>query len=137
MKSSPRAKAALTAGYLAATAALAGALFFVDTRRVVLFPCIFRSITGLDCPGCGMTRAFYCLLHLDFAQAFRYNPFCFVLAPILGVAWAEGLSALLRGRAFRLNHRVAKPLLCALALLLVLFDIGRNIPACPLSYFKV
>lgn len=45
-------------------------------------PCVFKEITGLDCPGCGMTRAALAMLDGDFYQAFRFNMLVFVLAPI-------------------------------------------------------
>ena len=35
--------------------------------------CVFDSILGIPCPGCGMTRAFLALLRLDISQAIRYN----------------------------------------------------------------
>ena len=43
------------------------------------FPCLFHKITGLYCPGCGITRMFISLFKLNFYQAFRYNPFAFIL----------------------------------------------------------
>jgi len=36
--------------------------------------CGFRVIAGLDCPSCGLTRAFRAMGKLDAAGAFRYNP---------------------------------------------------------------
>lgn len=36
-------------------------------------PCIFNVITGLNCPGCGNTRAVLALLRLDFSRAFSVN----------------------------------------------------------------
>ena len=42
-------------------------------------PCIFHAATGLLCPGCGTTRALHQLLHGNVAEAFRLNPFLFVL----------------------------------------------------------
>lgn len=48
-------------------------------------PCIFNKVTGLDCPGCGITRASLALLDGDFYQAFRWNMLLFILAPIYGV----------------------------------------------------
>lgn len=48
-------------------------------------PCIFNKITGLDCPGCGMTRASLSLLDGDIYQAFRWNMLVFILAPLLGI----------------------------------------------------
>ena len=37
-------------------------------------PCLFHQITGLNCPGCGGTRAVSSALRLDFRAAFWYNP---------------------------------------------------------------
>jgi hypothetical protein len=36
--------------------------------------CMFKRMTGLGCPGCGMTRSFISLGHGDLAMAFSYNP---------------------------------------------------------------
>ena len=36
--------------------------------------CPIKFLTGISCMGCGMTRAYLSLLHLDFAGAFRYHP---------------------------------------------------------------
>ena len=34
--------------------------------------CIFKSVTGISCPACGMTRAFISILHLNFLNAFLF-----------------------------------------------------------------
>ena len=47
-------------------------------------PCLFRQVTGLKCPGCGVTSMCLALLRLDFAAAFRWNPGLMLLAPLLG-----------------------------------------------------
>lgn len=36
--------------------------------------CLFKAITGIPCPGCGMTRAFLELAKGDFVTAFQLNP---------------------------------------------------------------
>lgn len=48
-------------------------------------PCIFKKVTGLDCPGCGMTRASLALLDGDIYQAFRWNMLVFFLAPLMAL----------------------------------------------------
>lgn len=37
--------------------------------------CLLRIVTGLPCPGCGMTRSWVHLAHGDVAGAFGYNLF--------------------------------------------------------------
>ncbi len=37
-------------------------------------PCLFRLVTGFYCPGCGSTRAFFCLIHFKLLQAIYFNP---------------------------------------------------------------
>lgn len=41
--------------------------------------CAFHAITGLDCPGCGMTRAAWLLMHGKPLQSLQQNPFLFVI----------------------------------------------------------
>lgn len=38
------------------------------------FPCMFHSLTGLYCPGCGGTRAVRSLLRGDLRMSFQYHP---------------------------------------------------------------
>ena len=58
--------------------------------------CAFHALTGIPCPGCGMTRAFRAIGHGAFAQAWRLNPFAFplyvacglcLLAPFTPLPW--------------------------------------------------
>lgn len=35
---------------------------------------MFQSVFGIDCPGCGMTRAFFALMRGDLATSLAYNP---------------------------------------------------------------
>lgn len=46
-------------------------------------PCIFHLVTGLDCPGCGITRMFLSLLKGDVRMAFFYHPIVFLSLPFL------------------------------------------------------
>jgi len=59
------------------------ALYCLNMTYNIGLICIYNKITGLYCPGCGMTRAIYSLFKLDFYQAFRYNVFSIILFPIL------------------------------------------------------
>lgn len=37
-------------------------------------PCLWRSLTGYPCPGCGLTRGFASITEFDLVQSIRYNP---------------------------------------------------------------
>ncbi len=39
-----------------------------------MIPCVFYSLTGLYCPGCGGTRAVDALFHGHFLRSFLYHP---------------------------------------------------------------
>ena len=45
-------------------------------------PCVFHVVTGLYCPGCGISRMFLALLRFDFAAAAQYNLLVLCLLPI-------------------------------------------------------
>lgn len=56
--------------------------------RVIGFriPCPFRFMTGLRCPGCGITTMLLHILHGEFHAAFAANQVLFVLLPVLLLA---------------------------------------------------
>ena len=56
-------------------AGLISLLFGPSPESMALCPCPFHSITGLKCPGCGMTRACIALARGDIHGALHYNPF--------------------------------------------------------------
>lgn len=86
--------------------------------------CPFHELFGWDCPGCGGTRMAVSLLKLDFYQAFRYNPFIFVTAPIILVVYIWQFAVYVK------ENRLLKYLdvfLINYAVALIVFGILRNI----------
>jgi Protein of unknown function (DUF2752) len=53
--------------------------------------CLFKAVTGVPCPGCGITRGVVAILRGDFARAWRRNPASF--AVVLFFAHAAALTA--------------------------------------------
>ena len=62
---------------------LAGIYLFFSLLHI---GCPLKFITGISCPGCGMTRAYYSLLHLDMNMAIYYHPLLF-LVPLMVVLY--------------------------------------------------
>ena len=60
-------------------------LIFVPERMIFQDHsyCIFKNMTGIQCPLCGMTRAIYLILRLEFISAFVFNPLAFMLPFLL------------------------------------------------------
>ncbi len=48
----------------------------------VCIPCLWKSIFGITCPGCGLTTAFINLIKLDFKNAFESNFLIFFILPL-------------------------------------------------------
>lgn len=64
-----------------------------DPAQVHFFPpCLFRLATGLQCPGCGSTRALHHLLHGDVAGAFRLNSLLLAVPPFAVAARSRRIS---------------------------------------------
>ena len=45
--------------------------------------CPIKFLTGISCAGCGMSRAWIAVFHLDFARAFYFHPLFFTPPVIL------------------------------------------------------
>jgi Na+-transporting NADH:ubiquinone oxidoreductase subunit NqrD len=44
-----------------------------------LLPCLNKSLFGIDCPGCGVQRAFVLLIKGNFTDAFKMYPAIYTL----------------------------------------------------------
>lgn len=56
--------------------------FFV-VRTGLALPCPLHAVTGLQCPGCGVTRMCLALLRLDLSAAWGANPGLLLLLPLI------------------------------------------------------
>ncbi len=66
-------------------------------------PCIFHDITGLRCPGCGMTHAMTALLRLDFAAFMQANLFAPLIVAFLGLAFVSTSLHYIKTGKYRLS----------------------------------
>lgn len=47
----------------------------------ITIPCIFNFLFDVNCPGCGLTRAFIEILSFNFISAWLYNPLIYIIIP--------------------------------------------------------
>ncbi len=108
-------------------------LAFPPTRYSLTPPCYLHFLTGLHCPGCGMTRCAYALLTGDLPQAFAFNAMFVVFVPLIMWVFAQIVISVWTGKSPRYGAWPAWVLINA-AVLLFVFGIVRNIPCEPFSY---
>ncbi len=103
-------------------------LYFIFVKIVGFgIPCIFHTVTGLHCPGCGISRMFIALFKLDFKAAFQYNALIFALSPIaLFFIVRHYVLYILYGK--RKSEKFETVLLIIALILLIIFGILRNLP---------
>ena len=59
---------------------------YIKILMLLNYKCIIHEVFGIYCPGCGGTRMIISFIHLDFYQAFRWNPLLFILL-IIGIIY--------------------------------------------------
>ena len=118
-----------------AVAAIVIAFFlYQNGPRYAWYPgCLFHRLTGLECPGCGMTRATYAALHGRFGEALRFNPLGMIVLTALGVWVGIQIPAWLRGEAQAFRFRVGPCGGWWLVGVVLGYWILRNIPVWPFT----
>jgi Protein of unknown function (DUF2752) len=121
------------AGPVAAACAGVAGLAYVaannPNRAGAAFPaCPFHAATGLWCPGCGMTRATYALLHGDLGAAFSANVFLPVFALLAVAGWVTWFLPTIGREPPRAIWRLPVGVWIGFGASLLAFGVLRNLP---------
>ena len=104
----------------------AGVLYaFLILHTPFRIPCLFREITGLQCPGCGTSRMALALMRFDIPAAFAYNPIAFFSFPawfLISICAFVG-----RPKALRSSKNLLRILYINIVIYMI-FAIFRNLP---------
>jgi hypothetical protein len=73
----------LSVSLVAITVGQYSLLKVLEQQHIISSICPIKMLTGYPCPGCGMTRACWSLLKLDFAEAFYFHPLSYLLASVV------------------------------------------------------
>jgi hypothetical protein len=97
-------------------------------------PCIFHTVTGWHCPGCGATRAVYALLHGNPAEAARKNALFLLALPFIAFWGGRSTWRFVRGEPPRESSLLLRPrVTCAIVIAIFAFAILRNLPWAPFT----
>lgn len=107
---------------------IAAVVFFFNPATHRIYPvCQFHKLTGLNCPGCGMTRALYALLHGNFLTALHDN--ALFIGGIFFLAARGGWWLLARRRGRLTAEFFPLKFLWPLLILALAFTVLRNLSA--------
>jgi hypothetical protein len=95
--------------------------------------CVFYNLTGLKCPGCGMTRAFHAISHGHFAEAVHFNIFSPVVYCCLMLILLLDIIYLVAGVRIRIPMvaKIEEPLAYVGIALALAYAIVRNLTCIP------
>ncbi len=97
------------------------------------FPvCPLFAVTGLSCPGCGLTRGFHALFHGDVLGALHFNALLPVYFLIFVYLFVAMISIAARGRGLSFN--IFRPnLIWSFLVIALVFGVVRNFPHYPFT----
>ena len=95
--------------------------------------CVIKSITGIPCPGCGLTRAYLALLHGDIKGAWNFHPLFWFIGPLIIFIFVF--------REKLQKNKKAQMIICSFSLVLIIgvyiYRMIKLFPdTAPMDYYK-
>ena len=98
--------------------------YIIYTATGIGIPCVFRQLTGLKCPGCGVTHMIAHLSQFEITAAYEDNQFLFLTWPFI-------VGELIYTTVLTARHkpmpRINQILLLIYIVVLLIFAIIRNL----------
>ena len=139
LPSAPRTRCERRAGLAVTVAAVLLLVYLLtyDPQEPLIQtpPCLFRTITGLFCPGCGTRSALIQLARGNLYAAWRLNPLAILTVP-LGIYFVISQAYIaFTGRS--LPRLFLPPFwIWALFILILLYGVARNLPFYPFTLIR-
>lgn len=122
---------------LAFAAVLSVALlyFFVDARNAnnILPKCIFYSVTGFYCPGCGSQRALSAIVHGNIISAVHYNFLMVLCLPLVFYSAVVFVLNVFRKKQIVQKIFYSTTFVRIFFVAVIVFWVIRNIPVYPFN----
>ncbi|MBA4182470.1 MAG: DUF2752 domain-containing protein [Acidobacteria bacterium] len=118
---------------IAAIGAGAFIVAYFNPTTAGFFPvCPLYYLTGIHCPGCGLTRGFHALFHGDVLTALHFNALLPAYTLVFGFMFVSMILVAVRGRG--LSWRIVPPsAMYGFLILAAVFFVLRNLPFYPFT----
>ncbi len=106
---------------------LIGGIYSIFLQKTGIgFVCPVNFLTGLKCPGCGVSHMCIALMQLDFAAAFMANPAILLLSPVLATVLLQYLMHYIKTGRWQIRP-AQNVILWICIMILIFYGIGRNL----------
>ncbi|MDO4394553.1 MAG: DUF2752 domain-containing protein [Mycoplasmatota bacterium] len=89
--------------------------------------CPFYTITGLLCPGCGITRCLFAIINGNLKQAIHYNLLVSILLPPFIIYYIYQEYIYLFNKQNKIKEKIPRYTTTIILIITILFGIIRNI----------
>ena len=100
--------------------------YYINKYTGFYIPCIFKSLTGYDCPGCGITHLLFYLVNGKVKEAFLANPLVFIYLPFIIIYYAYVAYLYIYNKEDKILNKISNYIWIFLIIITILFGIIRN-----------
>lgn len=105
--------------------------YYIFKKFGIAIPCLFHKITGLHCPGCGLTRMLIALWKGNIKEAFMYNQLLFILLPFFLIDVIYSIYLYITAKEDQIRKRIPKYVPTILMIVLLIWGVIRNLSIFP------
>ena len=108
---------------------------YFDPSASHFFPvCPLYALTGIACPGCGLTRGYHALFHGDVATAMHFNALIPLYSLLFGYLLVSLVLLAVRGEGLSFAAFQKPWVLWSVMVLALAFAVLRNLPFYPFNF---
>lgn len=96
----------------------------------IRIPCVFKTLTHLNCPSCGVSRMCVSISHGDIKSAFYYNQVLVFLTPLIALYYIFYQIRYIRTGQRKIS-KLENNTMILIIVILVIYGIIRNLPFYP------
>ena len=101
--------------------------YFINKYTGIYLPCIFYEVTGLKCPGCGITHLVFDLINFRIIDAFYDNPLVFIYLPFIMAYYVYMIYLYIYNKKDKILVKIPNYVWGILIAITILYGVVRNL----------